>query len=215
MNNETYPIFTDKDHNLAIARRIVENDTKNVANIVANMNFSSPSGVNFCQIFGLEESGRCNRFRFCTDCIDAYLIDYAIQRLQENDAHDNLSPANAPWPKDPDEEKAPKAEQPSVTNTSCDGCGHQPVEGRVPAVCVNCRRPYAGAESWNWKKDNFTRMPDTSCRDDNKTCDTCDYKIPENRNAFQCLGCARLGEDTKQSRLKPDLYIPDTDSEKE
>lgn len=60
---------------LKVAKDIVERDKKAVANIILNMTFGKHY-VSFCEIFGLKETGGCERNEHCTDCIFSWLQDY-------------------------------------------------------------------------------------------------------------------------------------------
>lgn len=64
--------------NLEIAQKIVNVDSKAIANIILNMYFGKiPSdSVGFCEIFDLKGKGCCKEGLCCTDCIDDFLRQY-------------------------------------------------------------------------------------------------------------------------------------------
>ena len=61
------------DKSLQVAREIRRRDRKAAANIILNMGFGNRNNVSFCEIFELKENGGCEKHKYCTDCIDAYL----------------------------------------------------------------------------------------------------------------------------------------------
>lgn len=61
------------DDSLRVAKEIKRRDKKAAANIILNMGFGNRNNVSFCEIFELRENGGCEKHKYCTDCIDAFL----------------------------------------------------------------------------------------------------------------------------------------------
>lgn len=61
------------DNSLRVAKEIKRRDKKAAANIILNMGFGNRNNVSFCEIFELRENGGCEKHKYCTDCIDAFL----------------------------------------------------------------------------------------------------------------------------------------------